>query len=74
MSGASDTNDASGPQQSWQGAMTVYARLSAPRSPAWPTRLITGMRRSVGRTEEVRNGSAAPFIGRGAATVNIRNT
>jgi hypothetical protein len=42
--------------------------------PAWPTRLITGVRRSVGRSEEVRNGSAAPFTGRGEATVKIRNT
>ena len=74
MSGASDTSNASGPQQSRQGANDCARRTECTTVPAWPTRLITGMRRSVGRTEEVRNGSAAPFIGRGAATVNIRNT
>ena len=42
--------------------------------PAWPTKLIAPVRRSVGRSEEVRNGSTAPITGRGAATVEIRNT
>ena len=42
--------------------------------PAWPAKLIAPVRRSVGRSEEVRNGSVAPFTGRGAAIGKIRNT
>jgi hypothetical protein len=52
----------------------LTASTSAPTVRAWPITLITRVRRSVGRSEEVRNGSTAPITGRGEATVEIRNT